>query len=666
VIMTEGTCPERSSASAPWSGVFPSRFAGFALNGWAFALRTWIAMMAALYVAFWLQLQNAFSAAVCVGILALPTRGQAFEKALYRAGATVIGLLAALVMAGLFNSSRDLFILAFAAWMGVCGYVASFFDGSRAYGAVLSGYTAAIVAFTNIDAPQSTFSTGVDRCAAILIGVLAVMVVNDLFAAPDILPNLSLQLEATHGRIVAFARRMIADRSEDRVEVSDILKTIVGFRTEIDALRVESAAGRNRANAARAVVAAIARQMAATRIVGTVLKDLDDGAGKLADALSRQLDKTPANGETPDLVLDTEEAATLFRLAASAAQVIVTQSRRAESSLKLMRTGAEVVHGPSLPRVLVREASFRNALRLFLAVLIASTVLILSGWPSLSNAMTMFAAVAGISVTAANPQTFAKNTAIAMPLAIALIGITEFLVLDGTDAFPLLALGWAPAIIAAGLLALSGNPKFAPVGTLMLVFMPLLLLPSNPQNYDPQFFLTNGTLNVVSIILLVITVAVLLPTTDDCRRSWLLRSLRRDFRQALAEKRLSYDLDEVAFRDADRECQIESLQQPYLSEDGPDVHSMLHRSELTSAAWSMRLALQQLQQDPEADEEGRAALAAADPIRLFALANRLWARREATAEEEFERCSWAAALSARMAILIVHSPNEVAALRAGF
>jgi Fusaric acid resistance protein family len=194
----------------------------------------------------------------------------------------------------------------------------------------------------------------------------------------------------------------------------------------------------------------------------------------------------------------------------------------------------------------------------------------------------------------------------------------------------------------------------------------LLLLPSNPQNYDPQFFLTNGTLNVVSIILLVITVAVLLPTTDDCRRSWLLRSLRRDFRQAHAEKRLSYDLDEVAFRDADRECQIESLQQPYLSEDGPDVHSMLHRSELTSAAWSMRLALQQLQQDPEADEEGRAALAAADPIRLFALANRLWARREATVEEEFERCSWAAALSARMAILIEHSPNEVAALRAGF
>jgi Fusaric acid resistance protein family len=134
--MTEGTRREGRSVPTSSSGrleSFPSRLTGFPLGNWAFALRTWIAMMAALYVAFWLQFQNAYSAAVCVGILALPTRGQAFEKAIYRAGATIIGFLAALAMAGLFNSARDLFILAFAAWMGICGYVASLLHGSRAY-----------------------------------------------------------------------------------------------------------------------------------------------------------------------------------------------------------------------------------------------------------------------------------------------------------------------------------------------------------------------------------------------------------------------------------------------------------------------------------------------------------------------------------------------------
>ena len=45
------------------------RFAGFPLSAWAFALRTWAAMMLALYVAFWLQLENGYIAAFTVGSL---------------------------------------------------------------------------------------------------------------------------------------------------------------------------------------------------------------------------------------------------------------------------------------------------------------------------------------------------------------------------------------------------------------------------------------------------------------------------------------------------------------------------------------------------------------------------------------------------------------------
>src|SRR5215813_2726108 len=100
----------------------PDRQVGFSLfapSGWSFALRTWIATIAALYAAFWLQLGNAYSAAVCVAILAVPTRGQAYEKALYRVGGTIVGFLASLAIVGLFNSTRELFILAFAAWIAL-------------------------------------------------------------------------------------------------------------------------------------------------------------------------------------------------------------------------------------------------------------------------------------------------------------------------------------------------------------------------------------------------------------------------------------------------------------------------------------------------------------------------------------------------------------------
>ena len=43
---------------------------------WGFVFRTWAAIMVALYAAFWLQLDNAWSAAVTVSILSMQTRGQ--------------------------------------------------------------------------------------------------------------------------------------------------------------------------------------------------------------------------------------------------------------------------------------------------------------------------------------------------------------------------------------------------------------------------------------------------------------------------------------------------------------------------------------------------------------------------------------------------------------
>ena len=113
-------------------------------------------MMVALYAAFWLQLESASSAAVTVGILALQTRGQAYQKAVYRILCTIIGVVASFAIAGLFAQSRELFVLAFAGWLGLCVYVGGFLDGNRAYGAVLAGYTVALVAVTQIDSPAST------------------------------------------------------------------------------------------------------------------------------------------------------------------------------------------------------------------------------------------------------------------------------------------------------------------------------------------------------------------------------------------------------------------------------------------------------------------------------------------------------------------------------
>jgi uncharacterized membrane protein YccC len=94
--------------------------AGFPLSAWAFALRIWAATMVGLYAAFWLQLESASSAAITVSILALQTRGQVYQKAVYRILATIVGVAASFVIAGLFAQSRGLFVIGFASWLGLC------------------------------------------------------------------------------------------------------------------------------------------------------------------------------------------------------------------------------------------------------------------------------------------------------------------------------------------------------------------------------------------------------------------------------------------------------------------------------------------------------------------------------------------------------------------
>src|ERR1700736_3868175 len=221
----------------------PVTIAGFPLSAWAFALRIWAAMMVGLYAAFWLQLESASSTAITVGILALPTRGQVYQKAAYRVLATIVGVVASFVIAGLFPQTRDLFMIGFAGWLGLCVFVGRLLDGNRAYGAILSGYTVAQVAVTQIDSPQNIFSAGVNRGAAILVGIAALTLVSDMFAAPNVHTGLSGKLTAAHRRVRAFALAILRGESADPIKSANLLREITALRPDITALAAESSDG---------------------------------------------------------------------------------------------------------------------------------------------------------------------------------------------------------------------------------------------------------------------------------------------------------------------------------------------------------------------------------------------------------------------------------------
>src|ERR1700676_3516143 len=418
--------------------------AGFPLSTWAFALRIWAAMMVGLYAAFWLQLESASSAAVTVAILARPTLGQTYQKAVYRVVATIIGVVASLVIAGLFPQSRSLFLIGFAGWLGLCVYVGGLLDGNRAYSGILSGYTVALVAVTQIDSPQNIFSAGVNRAAAIVVGIAAIALISDVFAAPNVHAGLSGKLIAAHRRVRAFALAILRAETADQIQSAKLLREITALHPDITALVAESSSGWARAAAARsAAVALVAEVSAAGALASLPANTLPSLRRALGEALADGLgNESRALQQHADVgYADPHDA-----LFARHALDLLIENRRAQDGIEDLQAGPPPQPRIHAPIYRPRRAAARNGLRAFLAVVISAILFSLGGWPFASLGLALVGLTIAFSANTPNPRAFAAEAVIAMSIAALLAGVTEFLILDGVDQFPLLAIGMAPVV----------------------------------------------------------------------------------------------------------------------------------------------------------------------------------------------------------------------------
>jgi len=594
--------------------------AGFPLSAWAFALRIWAAMMVGLYAAFWLQLESASSAAVTVGILALQTRGHAYQKALYRILATIIGVVASFVIAGMFPQTRELFMVGFAGWLGLCVYVGGLLDGNRAYGAVLSGYTVALVAVTQIDSPQNVFLAGINRGAAIVVGIAALALVSDFFAAPNVHAGLAGKLTAAHRRVRLFALALLRGESANLIQSANLLREITALHADITALASESSDGWARGAAARsAAVALVAEVNAAGSLASLPATTLPSLRKALCECLADGLGE---EGRALDLRLrrhaDVTYADPHDALFVRHARGLLIENRRAQDAIGDLQAGRHPPRRIHAPIYRSRPAAMRSGLRAFLVVLISGILFSLGGWPYASQGVALVGVIIALSANTPNPPAFAANAVIAMPIAVLLAGVTEFLILDGVDQFPLLAIGMAPSVLAAALLFTISNPRLVPIAFLLLVFFPVILSPTNPQSYDPDTYLFTSFMGITSSILLFVLLRTLLPTSDALRRRWCLTSARAEMRDLRAGGRSRRLNDEALFRDADRIGQLATLQPADHDEHGDDLGEALDIFGLAAAVRGARTTLAELsaRSGGHLVEDGYSALVACEPRSL--------------------------------------------------
>src|SRR5882757_2885966 len=594
--------------------------AGFPLSAWLFALRIWAAMMVGLYAAFWLQLESPSSAAVTVGILALQTRGQAYQKAAYRVLATIIGVVASIVIAGLFPQSPGLFMIGFAGWLGLCVFAGGLLDGNRAYSAVLSGYTVALVAVTQIDSPQNIFSTGINRGAAIVVGIAAVALVSELFAAPNVHTGLSGKLIAAHRRVRAFALAILRGETGDPIQSAKLLHEITALHPDITALVAESSGGWARCGAARsAAVALVAETSAADALASLPAATLPSLRRALGEALADDL-----GAESRALQLRLQQIADVGladlhdALFVRHALDLLIEDRRAQDAIEDLQAGRRPPRRIHAPIYRSRRAAARNGLRAFLAVVISAFLFSLGGWPFASLGLALVGVTIALSANNPNPPAFAGGAVIAMGLAALLAGVTEFLILDGVDEFPLLAIGVAPVVLTAALLSTVPNPRLASIAFLVPPFFLVILSPANPQSYNPNTYLSYSLMAITSAILLFVLLRTVLPTSYALLRRWYLTSARAEMRDLVAgggSRRLD---DEALFRDADRIGQLAALQPADDDERRDDLRQALGIFGRAAAVRRVQTTLAELSARAGGPLVGNAysALLGCDPVSL--------------------------------------------------
>ncbi len=67
-----------------------------------FGLRLWAAVCLALYIAFWLELDNAYWAGTTAAIVCQPSLGASLRKGWFRMVGTVVGAVAIVVLTAIF------------------------------------------------------------------------------------------------------------------------------------------------------------------------------------------------------------------------------------------------------------------------------------------------------------------------------------------------------------------------------------------------------------------------------------------------------------------------------------------------------------------------------------------------------------------------------------
>lgn len=459
----------------------------------AFAVRSAFAAGLSLVIAMAMELDSPQWAPLTVWVVAQSSRGESLSKARWRIAGTVLGCCVAVGLIAAFPQSPALFFAILAGWIGLCCGMATFLEGYKAYGLVLTGFTSAIVATGAIMQPDQVFDIAMSRGTYIVLGVVCEALLALLFM-PGLQVRARLRLKARLEDAQQLVRKrvdcLIEGHPTTELDQSPLLTelTTAGSRIEYDAL--EAGGYGHMADHARAALAGLLVMLARAEGLATL---------KLLPA-----DKVPSSIRKDEWSINQHITACLTHRRGDHFR-FRTRSRR--HTLEAVENGVRACAG----------------------ILVGWLLWEVTAWPAGPTFMSLLALVYGLLATRENPVVASAPFFRGAVWCVLVAGVYVALVLPALNTPELLVLLLMVPMVIGGLAA--RHPATAGYAFSFNMFLPVLMGPDNQGRYDEISFLNTALAFLGAVLVAGWTYRTVLPFRLD---SHMLRTAQWSSRQLQA------------------------------------------------------------------------------------------------------------------------------------
>lgn len=474
--------------------------------GWPaalFSLKCFGASMLALFVALSIGLERPYWAFLTSYIVAQPMAGAVVSKGLFRVIGTMAGGAFAVAIVPPLVNAPELLSLAMASWLALCVFVSLLDRTPRAYMFVLAGYTACLIVFPSVDAPDTIFTVASLRVQEIMIGIASASLVHSVIFPGSVSNVLLARVKAmladaerwSHDAIAIHPveglederRRLAQDISElhqlsihlpfDTSRLAPRVRTVRALQDELAQLLPLGAAVEDRLAALKSASGGVVppETQALIADVRDWLAAPGEDRPERSAAAQALIDRCAAMEPAARRDMDWGEMMRMSLFARLATLIAAHRDCRdlyeqmaVHSREPVTPRVAELLEGRR-SRELHRDVAgaARGAFGAFVTIITGCALWIGSGWTDGSTAVMLAGVFLALFAGSDNPAAPIKGFMMGTLIASALAAVYGYAILPRLDGFPMLAAAFAPMLLALG--AMLASPRFSGIALPVLL-----------------------------------------------------------------------------------------------------------------------------------------------------------------------------------------------------